>query len=58
MLCKYGCMTQREAAMILGLKSGVAVSCQLRKLREILVDDGDIRGVVAWLDRTLSAKQR
>jgi len=57
-LCKYGCMTQREAAMILGLKSGVAVSCQLRKLREILADDGDIRGVVAWLDRTLSAKQR
>ena len=58
MLCKYGCVTQREAAKILGLRSGVAVSCQLTKLRELLANDGDISRIVARLDRRLSVKQR
>jgi hypothetical protein len=34
MLCKFAGMTQREVADILNLKSGVAVSCQLRKLQK------------------------
>ena len=36
MLCKFAGMTQREVAGILNLKSGVAVSCQLRKLRKAI----------------------
>jgi putative transposase len=58
MLCKYGCMTQREAAKMLGLRSGVAVSCQLTKLRELLANSSDISRMVARLDRKLAAKQR
>ncbi|MEI6972266.1 MAG: transposase [bacterium] len=58
MLCKYGGMTQREAAKVLGLKSGVAVSCQLRNLRKILAAGGAMRKVVDRLDSKLAAQQR
>jgi putative transposase len=58
MLCKHGCMTQRKAAEIIGLRSGVAVSCQLRKLRAMVAADGDVAGIVARLDKRLSAKKR
>jgi len=36
MLCKFAGLTQREVAGVLNLKSGVAVSCQLRKLRKAI----------------------
>ncbi|MEI6809539.1 MAG: transposase [bacterium] len=58
MLCKYGGMTQREAAKVLGLKSGVAVSCQLRHLRELLTAGDELKKVVERLDRKLAAQQR
>lgn len=58
MLCKYGGLTQREAAKVLGLKSGVAVSCQLRNLRRILDSEGEMRQVVDRLDGKLAAQQR
>lgn len=35
MLCKFAALTQRDVAEVLNLKSGAAVSCQLRKLRKI-----------------------
>jgi hypothetical protein len=34
MLCRYGGLTQRRAATILGVCNGIAVSCQLRKLAD------------------------
>ena len=35
MLCRHGGLTQRDAARALGLRTGVAVSCQLRNLDTI-----------------------
>ena len=58
LLCKYGGMTQREAAKILGLKCGSAVSVQVRKLREKVAGDGEMSMAFARLDRKLAAKQR
>ena len=58
LLCKYGGMTQREAAKILGLKCGSAVSVQVRKLREEVAGDGEMSMAFARLDRKLAAKQR
>ena len=55
---KYGGMTQREAARILGLKCGFAVSVQVRKLREKVAGDCEINRAIARLDRKLAAKQR
>ena len=47
MLCKYARLSQREAAGLLGLTSGAAVSSQLRRLEEDLA-----------VDRTLASKVR
>ncbi|MEI6809898.1 MAG: transposase [bacterium] len=58
LLCKYGGMTQREAATILGLQCGSAVSAQLRALRETLIGDVEMSRALAGLNRKLSAKQR
>lgn len=44
MLCKFAGITQREVAEVLNLKSGVAVSCQLRKLRKKVEDDDELKG--------------
>ena len=33
-LCHYGGLTQREAASLMGLRSGVAVSLQLKKVHD------------------------
>ena len=43
MLCDYGGLTQRQAADVLGLRSGAAVSAQLRKLTEHLKTDARLR---------------
>lgn len=44
MLCKFSGLTQREVAVVLNLKSGVAVSCQIRKLRKTLEEDEELKG--------------
>ena len=58
LLCKYGGMTQRDAARILGLKCGSAVSVQVRKLREKVAEDSEMRMALTRLERRLAAKQR
>jgi len=53
MLCKYGGRTQREVAGILGAKTGVAISCQLKKLRHILAVDAELRSQVEKIEKAL-----
>ena len=43
MLCDYGGLTQRQAADVLGLRSGAAVSAQLHRLAEKLKTDTRLR---------------
>jgi putative transposase len=53
MLCKYGGRTQREVASILGAKTGVAISCQLKKLRHRLAVDADLQSKVEKIEKAL-----
>lgn len=53
MLSKYGGRTQREVAAILGAKTGVAISCQLKKLRRRLVEDVALRAHVDKIEKVL-----
>jgi hypothetical protein len=53
MLCKYGGRTQREVAAILGAKTGVAISCQLKKLRHRLVADVALHSQVEKIEKEL-----
>jgi len=53
MLCKYGGRTQREVAAILGAKTGVAISCQLKKLRRRQSADVALRVQVEKIERAL-----
>lgn len=41
MLCKFACLTQRETAGVMKLKSGV--SCQLSKLRNAIEDSEELK---------------
>ena len=58
MLCRHGGLTQREAAGVLGLKTGGAISHQLRNLEEMLRSDRQLLKLVKRLDRTLAGKKR
>lgn len=53
LLCDYGGLTQREVAEVLGLRSGAAVSAQLRKLAEQVQSDPRLRRQMAALIGTL-----
>jgi len=53
MLCKYGGRTQREVAAILGAKTGVAISCQLKKLRCRLAADAELHSQVDKIEKAL-----
>jgi len=58
MLCRYGGLTQRHAASILGLKTGVAVSCQLKRLKTLIESAPHLQRLVQRLDHTLSSRER
>ena len=58
MLCRHGGLTQREAARALGLKTGGAISCQLRNLDEMIRSDRRLLKLVEQLDRNLAGKKR
>ena len=55
MLCRHGGLSQRDAAALLGVKTGVAVSCQNKKLTCLLQVDKKfaqaVRGVELRLDQ-------
>jgi REP element-mobilizing transposase RayT len=53
MLCRYGGLTQRKVADILGVKTGVAVSCQMKKLSRLLESDEALGQAVRKLEQHL-----
>ena len=53
MLCQYGGLTQRQAANRLGLRSGAAVSAQLRRLTEQLENSPALRKKLAQINAAL-----
>lgn len=58
MLCQYGGRTQREVAALLGAKTGVAISCQLKKLRQRLAADAVFRCQVENIGKLLERRCR
>ncbi|MDA3927298.1 MAG: hypothetical protein PF904_21720 [Kiritimatiellae bacterium] len=58
MLCKFAGMTQRDVAGELNLKSGVAVSCQLRKLHKVLAEDEALKRAVENISEKLDNERR
>ncbi|MBL7076707.1 MAG: transposase [Kiritimatiellae bacterium] len=55
MLCKYTGLTQRDAAQVLGLSSGAAVSSQQKKLAGLMTEDRKLRRRVADIESRLAA---
>ena len=55
MLCKYAGLTQRDAAQVLGVNSGAAVSSQQRKLAELMTGDRTLRRRVTAIESRLAA---
>ena len=58
MLCKYGGLTQREVASMLGLQTGAAVSCQLKRLRTLVDTDPRMQRLVERLEKRFSVRER
>ena len=54
MLIRYGGLTQRESAEALGLGTGVAVSCQLKRLRSELDNASDVSDLVQRIENKLA----
>jgi hypothetical protein len=57
MLRQYGRLTQRDAVVKLGVRTGVAVSGQLRKLAQLLASDATLRTTVTQIEKRLDRKQ-
>jgi len=57
MLCEWGALSQREAADVLGLGSGAAVSLQLRRLADALASDRHLRKRVDNIVAALTDRQ-
>jgi len=58
MLCRYGGLTQRAAAPLLGVRTGVAVSCQVRKLAQLLESDEALREKMRRTETRLDKEQK
>ena len=58
MLCKYGGLTQREVARILGLKTGTGISLQLRKLPDLMTSNARVRRMMKKAEKRLSVEHR
>jgi putative transposase len=57
MLCRFSGLTQREAARELGLRTGVAVSWQNRRLTQLLESDAKLSGIVQRIVKRLEKDQ-
>ena len=58
MLCQYGGLTQRQAAEIIGVPSGVAVCLQIRKVDERMKKDRDLQRHLAQIEEQLRQRKR
>lgn len=54
MLCRYGGLTQRAAAALLGVETGVAVSCQIKNLDRLVKSDAAFGRLVQSLEQRLA----
>ncbi len=52
-LCRYGGLLQRQAAQVMGLRSGVAVSLQIKKLHEQIESTKKLKDILANLKNRL-----
>ncbi len=57
-LCHYGGLTQREVAALMGLRSGVAVSLQLKKVHDQMQSSRKLKGILRDLDGRLGRVAR
>jgi hypothetical protein len=57
-LCRHGGLTQRQAAEVMGLRSGVAVSLQIKKLHEQIESNKKVRDILANLENRLENPKR
>jgi hypothetical protein len=57
-LCRYGGLTQRAAAKVLGMRTGVAASCQLRRLTELAAMDKALRRTIEKIEAELDQEQQ
>lgn len=53
MLCKHAGLTQRDAASVIGLKTGAAVSLQLKRFRAGMAEDRNLARKVGSIERSL-----
>ena len=58
MLCQYGGLTQRAVAPLLGVRTGAAVCCQLRKLTQLCQTDAVLHRALAGIEKRLDRQQR
>jgi putative transposase len=57
MLCQCGGLTQRQAAEIIGVRSGVAVCLQIRKVDEWMKKDKDLQRQLAQIEEQLQKRK-
>ena len=53
-LCQYAGCTQRQAAQVMGLHSGVAVSLQIKRLNEKCKTDRQLEALLVTLKQKLT----
>jgi len=56
MLCKYAGLTQRQVAELFGLKSGAAVSIQLKRLKKAAAEQSEVRRLLEGIDRHIQKR--
>ncbi len=56
-LCRFAGLTQRDAAEVLGIKTGAAVGQQLQRLRRRLLADSHLRERLARIEEALCASR-
>lgn len=57
-LCQFGGLTQREAAEIVGVRSGVAVCLQIRKVDELMKKDTSLKRHLAEIEQLLRQREK
>jgi len=56
--CQYGGLTQRQAAKIVGIRSGVAVCLQIRKVDELMKRDRSLKRHLAEIEELLRQREK
>jgi len=54
--CRFGALTQRQVAEIFGVRSGVAISLQIRKDEEVYKKDRALQAHLGKIEALLSTK--